>query len=429
MAGPWMGELVWIRERGQVNLYVDAPAEVRSTVVDTASSGVFVSNLKLPWRVRRSGQKTVYKTPITLHKDGTKIVSGPVFGILAGSGTHSFIGSRLNFRDIMQVGQSQGKFVYVLAPESVNEQKAIWRGYVRLGYQRWLEVPCPRPEAVYNRIPTRLHERQAAALAAKAQLQRAGIPMFNTNYFSKAVIYDIIRRSNMGSHLPETSSQFSRAALNRLLRRNDAVYLKPTGGSIGHGMVLIRQTRLGYAVRILKNNKGSHFSAANFVQVWGIVNRHRVPGQYVMQAAKPLLTWQGRPCDFRVLLQKHRNRWHLIGKGVRVAGPDSITTHVPNGGSIANAKDVLKEAFGDRSSEVNLNLQNMTIQCAQVIDAHYNHALGEMSMDIGIDANGDLWFFEANAKPMKFDEPDIRRKSLLGVIAHLDELRKQRTVG
>jgi hypothetical protein len=35
-----------------------------------------------------------------------------------------------------------------------------------------------------------------------------------------------------------------------------------------------------------------------------------------------------------------------------------------------------------------------------------------MSMDLGVDTTGKLWFFEANSKPMKFDEPHIREKSL-----------------
>lgn len=423
-----MGELVWVRERGRIELVVDAPSKVRSAVLNPVHRLVYVSNLKVPWWVKRTGQRVVYRTPISLHQEGDKVFSGPVFGILAGAGNHSFIGSRLNFRDIMQTAGQQGKFVYVVAPEYVTEQ-STWQGYVRLGYQHWIRIPCPRPEAIYNRIPTRLHERQAPVLTAKQRLSRMGIPMFNANYFNKAEIYDVIRRSSLAKYLPETSNQFSQASLHGMLRKNHAVYLKPTGGSIGHGMILIRRDGRGYTVRVLKNSSGNNYTAGSVRDLWDVVTRHRVPGKYVIQAAKPLLEWHGRPCDFRVLLQKHRGNWHLVGKGVRVAGPNSITTHVPNGGSIANAKEVLEEAFGSGSTEVSHNLETMTVGCAEVIDAHFGHSLGEMSMDIGIDSDGNLWFFEANAKPMKFDEPDIRRKSLLGVIARLDELRKPRRVG
>ena len=41
-----------------------------------------------------------------------------------------------------------------------------------------------------------------------------------------------------------------------------------------------------------------------------------------------------------------------------------------------------------------------------------------MSIDLGVDKSGNLWFFEANSKPMKFDEPEIRRKSLQKLIEY-----------
>lgn len=41
-------------------------------------------------------------------------------------------------------------------------------------------------------------------------------------------------------------------------------------------------------------------------------------------------------------------------------------------------------------------------------------------MDLGIDDLGEIWFFEANAKPMKFDEPQIRKShwNVFSNIAH-----------
>ena len=42
--------------------------------------------------------------------------------------------------------------------------------------------------------------------------------------------------------------------------------------------------------------------------------------------------------------------------------------------------------------------------------------LAEMSMDLGLTPEGKLYFFEANAKPEKFDEPAIRNSSLANLI-------------
>ncbi|GMA61469.1 hypothetical protein GCM10025859_19090 [Alicyclobacillus fastidiosus] len=81
---------------------------------------------------------------------------------------------------------------------------------------------------------------------------------------------------------------------------------------------------------------------------------------------------------------------------------------------------MLEESFGEHASSVNDELVQAVVQAAQAIDFGYQGQLGEMSMDIGIDPQGHPWFFEANSKPMKFDEPEIRQKSLQGVI---DQLR------
>jgi len=52
------------------------------------------------------------------------------------------------------------------------------------------------------------------------------------------------------------------------------------------------------------------------------------------------------------------------------------------------------------------------ITLARQIERSAHYRLCEMSMDLGIDSTGHVWFFEANSKPMKFDEPHIRSKSL-----------------
>jgi len=49
-----------------------------------------------------------------------------------------------------------------------------------------------------------------------------------------------------------------------------------------------------------------------------------------------------------------------------------------------------------------------------------------MSMDLGVDKQGNIWFFEANSKPMKFDEPHIRQKSLERIFQYSRFLLRQK---
>ncbi|MNJ68961.1 Endospore coat-associated protein YheD [compost metagenome] len=71
------------------------------------------------------------------------------------------------------------------------------------------------------------------------------------------------------------------------------------------------------------------------------------------------------------------------------------------------------------------SLKSNALLIARQIEKGTGYTLGEMSMDLGIDKEGNIWFFEANAKPMKFDEPHIRKKSLERIFQFSQYLSRQ----
>ncbi|MCL6632973.1 MAG: YheC/YheD family protein [Alicyclobacillus herbarius] len=417
-------QLVWLEKGGKLEMAVVWPENGRNRP-DTSTAvpaQVRVSNLLLPCYESVENARTVFRTPLDWRRapDGVARV-GPVFAILAGGRDGKFVGNRSHFRDLIRMGRRQGQFVYVLPDDQVNDNE-VWTGFVRIRPGVWRPLPCPRPQAVYNRIPLRHLEKTEMAANARRTLKEYGIPMFNPEYFDKAVLYRVLSGSALSRHLPESAFSIDAMTLDRMLQRYQAVYLKPAGGSMGHGIMRIERQGEGYRLQVLKKGRTRTTVASDLGEVLRIMERERTGGAYVMQAAKELLKWEGHPCDFRVLLQKHRGMWRVVGVGVRVAGDGVITTHVPNGGSIAAADLVLRHHFGPRGGEVKRSLEHMAVACARAIDRHYREQLGEMSMDIGIDQEARLWFFEANSKPMKFDEPEIWRRGLRGTLIHLAEL-------
>lgn len=135
----------------------------------------------------------------------------------------------------------------------------------------------------------------------------------------------------------------------------------------------------------------------------------------------------GRPFDLRVLLQKNgRGAWAVTGIGARLAGARSITTHVPRGGSIEDPSSMLEGTFGPEQAEVILkNVSTTALLVARQIERASSSMLGEMSMDLGVDEEGGVWFFEANSRPMKFDEPAIRKLSLERIFQYGNHLSRQ----
>lgn len=425
MIASGIGNLLWFREEavGDIQMGVEIlRKEVVRELVNGQHTHVRISNLSLPWAPAGEFTNVVYRYPIRIRKRRGQWATDGVYAVLTGAKEGDFAGNRGDFRALIQTAKARRQFLYVLPVTSVDGGN-VWQGYLRAGRHRWIPLPCPRPEAVYNRITLRNLEKSPQAVRAKEQLEADRIPLFNPSYFSKADIYQVISRSSVAEYLPETNLSLNRSGLLEMLSRHKFVYLKPSGGSVGHGILRVDREETGYRVSVLKRGETRNFTASNIDSGWRLVKMHRLPGPYVIQSGKTLLRWQGNPCDFRVLLQKHQQSWHVVGIGVRVAGEGVITTHVPNGGHIAAATNVLQSHFGDRADQVEQELRNVVVKAAEAIDDHYQQRLGEMSMDMAVEDNGRIWFLEANSKPMKFDEPSIRKSSLTGVLGHLDELK------
>jgi hypothetical protein len=168
------------------------------------------------------------------------------------------------------------------------------------------------------------------------------------------------------------------------------------------------------------NKELSKFKAYNVQQLWHKIRQQMIHSSYIIQQAINLAAVSTCPFDFRVLVQKnYRGLWKISGMGIRVAADaESITTHVPRGGRIDSPQNVLKQAFPhQKPPRLKRRVHRLCIAIAKKLEQH-QPLLGEMSIDVGLDRDGYPWVFEANAKPMKFDEPEIRKNQLKQVIRY-----------
>lgn len=80
----------------------------------------------------------------------------------------------------------------------------------------------------------------------------------------------------------------------------------------------------------------------------------------------------------------------MTGIGARLAGARSITTHVPRGGSIEEPASMLESTFGtERAAMILKSVPTTALLIARQIERASDSMLGEMSMDLGVDENGD----------------------------------------
>jgi len=149
-----------------------------------------------------------------------------------------------------------------------------------------------------------------------------------------------------------------------------------------------------------------------------------------VQQAIALAKFKGRPFDLRLLIQKNRHgQWQKTGVAARVAGEGSITTHVFYGGtrdSTRKAIDYAAKAHRFSRVEVEKQLKTLISLFPKTIEKSAKQSFGELEIDLGIDQQGKVWFFEANSKPFRFDEKLIRAKSLVRLIHYAKFLDAQK---
>lgn len=363
-----------------------------------------------------------------------QIAIGPLIGILTvGEGLH-FRGNRDNFRDIFLSGKKLGALVYVFTPGGIHWDQHKVTGYLYDEKQdAWVEAMLPLPHVVYNRIPTRKWEKQSAVQKTLNQLaSMSQITLFNRRFFDKQSLFQLLEGiPEAATFLPETKKLDSFLKVRTFVNKYRSVYLKPVLGKAGEGIMRLDFHQKQWRLRSVYQQKAITRYFPTLRAAWNHV-RSRINGKkYIIQQAIELARYKGRPFDVRVLVQKNgQGIWDVTGIGIRRAGANSITTHVPRGGSIQSTEKVLGELFGEQEAEILEKIKSTALTVAHHLNEELEE-LAEMSMDLGLTREGKLWFFEANAKPEKFDEPGIRRSSLnnlIGYAQYVSRLNVQKEV-
>ncbi|WP_052807277.1 YheC/YheD family endospore coat-associated protein [Risungbinella massiliensis] len=368
--------------------------------------------------LQRSLPARIYRT------DQGELRVGPFIAILTGDGNEPFSGNHQNFKDIIETGRKMGVTVFVLTPSGIQEGKKVVKGYLlqqtRNRY-RWKAAILPFPNVVYNRIPSRDTERTAPVQRALRILEEKKVPLFNPSYFDKWTLTRYLEQSTqLATFLPFTQKWSLDLNLLEAFQKHPILLMKPVNGKAGINMIRIEKKEHGFYFihQTMRAKKRTYLS--NLVAVKQLI--HQIVGNrpYLVQQCIPLATYQNSPFDVRMLFQKDsKGEWGLSGAGVRVAGKDAISTHVPMGGRIEPINKVLDSSFGKKKATALLQkLERVGIKIAKHIEQSVGKDHGEMSMDFGVDQEAKIWFFEANAKPMKFDEPEIRATSLHRLIQY-----------
>ncbi|WP_026672520.1 YheC/YheD family endospore coat-associated protein [Alkalihalobacterium bogoriense] len=331
---------------------------------------------------------------------------GPIVGFLTSAHkTKSFVGNRDTFIRIHKQLQQTGGLIIVFTPFGIQHDQID--GYVyNSNEEKWVRATTPLPNMIYNRVATVKQEQHEQMRKTFQWIKEKQIPMFNPHFFNKWETYRLFANNpNIKQHVPQTIKITDKARFEHFIQTNQTTYLKPIYGNKGSGIMLL-QLNLDETITLRTNQFQRKLKSLQ--QTWEKLSPLFKKNDFILQQAISLPTYQNRPYDFRVHVQFHSNQWHLTGIGIRCAGTESITTHVPQGGQILSLSQI--DSTLDKAQ-----VALIAKQVAGVLQHEYGN-IGEFSMDIGQDKQGHYWIFEVNAKPMIFDEPKIQQKGLQNLI-------------
>ncbi len=149
------------------------------------------------------------------------------------------------------------------------------------------------------------------------------------------------KKKLLRQHMPPTAVATKRQ-LRRMLSQYGMIYVKPSGGSQGRGVMRMEKRKGGmrrYAYQLGERKR----TFATYEQAYRSISRKIKGERHVAQKGIRLLKHKGRPFDIRLMIQKApRGGWKTTGMFSRVAHPRKIVTNGSQGGSIYATDHVLR---------------------------------------------------------------------------------------
>jgi len=345
---------------------------------------------------------------------------GPVVGIMADSGSDSnrpFGGQSFFISQLIEFGTAIGQICFAFSTNSVNFSRKFIRGYT-YGKGGWKRGIFPIPDVVYPREAG----YSMPKLQIRRKMQSLGCKFINPPLIGKWEIHKILsHHPTLNSYIPETSLVTSFHQVDRLLKKYDAVYLKPTTGSMGRDIIrVLKRTNSNlYDYQYQANSRPRIGTSNGLMGLRHSLGKFMGKRSYIVQRRIDLLRVDGNIVDVRILVQKdHTGQWLITGKACRIGRRGSITTNISSGGSASKVEKVLARNFSDpiQRERILTDINYLALEVAQALEVNPS-SMGELGIDIGIDQSGKLWFIEANLRPARqvfilIGEPATRIRSV-----------------
>lgn len=342
---------------------------------------------------------------------------GPLIGVLI-SRDHPDtpekpFGSITSFcKELVAACQLQGAWVCFFTPDHIQNLHSL-KAWVHVNGS-WQRLTVPIPDVINNRLASRkLENKTSVQHFMKEVKSRHQSIIFNEKFLDKTEVFEALRpHPELAEYLPESYSLRRFTTLQNMCSRYSTVFLKPSRGSLGKG--IIRITRLSnnsYQALYTTLNGTKRQKFNSLAKVFSSLSGKLKTNRYQIQQGLTLIDHSKRPVDFRALVQKNASgKWTLTSIVARIASNQHFVSNLARGGSLSTVKDAIDRANLSPSakSDVSARLQRAALDIAQGVDTYIPAHFGELGVDLAVDLSGKVWLLEVNSKPSKNDNTPLR---------------------
>lgn len=255
-------------------------------------------------------------------------------------------------------------------------------------------------------------------------LHSAEIPVFNPTLPAKDKLMRLLQPLLQGASTPYSQVNIQIHEVIRWLDDQPAVWLKPTRGSGGRDMLYICRSGgeqyLVQAASLLGHPLAMEYNQRQlrgFLQT--VFDRKSYIGQRHITLPQ---TSDRRTGDFRVTLARGQDgQWTVIAITGRLSAPNQLWTNYHAGGEVtsltrggATAQNWLKQLQLTRHDVERAQLA--ALEVAKQLTSLYPR-IGILGLDFGLGDDGNMYFYDCNARPGRDILEDAEIQHLMGQIA------------
>jgi hypothetical protein len=200
-------------------------------------------------------------------------------------------------------------------------------------------------------------------------------------------------------YLPDTK-RYTRERVEVFLQKYSMIYVKPSGGSMGRGIMKVwKQDSYIYVKKTVLPSR--RFTSVEEAAQY--IDRMREGKPYIVQKGLILARVNDRPFDIRVMMQRDSvgGPWLYSGMVAKIAGKGSVVTNVAlSKGRVTTVEEALRQSLGlseTRIHEIVHRMKQLGYAAAKHFDTYQPYR--ELGFDMAVDTSSRLWLIEQNTAP------------------------------